>query len=322
MKINIKATVLVYSIVLTWIGLILAVVVLNNHSALILNQKYTEIEKSFYNNIKFKTSITARILKDTNSDGSWFIDDYTWSWSNIECILQWDLSYLVEWSSWSILWSDWIDDNCDDDNYLWTNSWWTDYPNNFLDNDDYARKTIEWYIAPSLSQNIFWNNHKIEDFIDKNSNNTSLINDKLWVTSNGSLFLDITEDIEIKIFEINKTLYTGSWVIKKTATFTWSLSTWSWYLERTGSTIQFSNLSNSYAFDFTTHDYMIFIQNNSDTNVIKYTLKWENQGNNNPLYLNPIDDSNNILYKILWYDVTINSEWTIVWKLLEITWQK
>jgi hypothetical protein len=42
------------------------------------------------------------------------------------------------------------------------------------------------------------------------------------------------------------------------------------------------------------------------------------------IYLNPIDDSssNDKWFKILWYDAIINTKWNIIWKMIEMVWEK
>jgi hypothetical protein len=65
---NRKAGVLIYSILLTSIALILAIVVMNNHNSLIINQKSVEIERNFFQNIKSNVDLFSQYLQDTNND--------------------------------------------------------------------------------------------------------------------------------------------------------------------------------------------------------------------------------------------------------------
>jgi len=63
-----KASVLIYSIVLTSIALILAVVVMNNYSSLIINQENVEIERKFYYDIKSNIDLFSKHLQSINND--------------------------------------------------------------------------------------------------------------------------------------------------------------------------------------------------------------------------------------------------------------
>jgi hypothetical protein len=54
-KVNIRATIFVYSLVLVSVSLIMAFVVLNNFSTLIVNEKTNKIDKKLYNSIKSST---------------------------------------------------------------------------------------------------------------------------------------------------------------------------------------------------------------------------------------------------------------------------
>jgi hypothetical protein len=65
---NKKAGVLIYSIVLTSIALILAIVVMNNYNSLIINQKNVEIERNIFQNIKLNVDLFSQYLKNTNND--------------------------------------------------------------------------------------------------------------------------------------------------------------------------------------------------------------------------------------------------------------
>ncbi len=75
-----KASVLIYSIVLTSIALVLALVVMNNHISLVINSKNVEIEKNFYRNIKSNLSIFGEDMRKVNSDWAWFIDNISCPW--------------------------------------------------------------------------------------------------------------------------------------------------------------------------------------------------------------------------------------------------
>jgi hypothetical protein len=68
MKKEKKAGVLIYSIILTSISLILAIVVMNNHISLIINTETIDLETKLYRNIKSNVSISSNKTIEVNSD--------------------------------------------------------------------------------------------------------------------------------------------------------------------------------------------------------------------------------------------------------------
>ena len=320
---NKKASILIYTIVLTTISLILATILLSNKDLLLNNYKYYKINSELLNQIKSNNVINYDYLIKTNSDWSGFVDDYSWSWANIHCRLQWDWSYFIEWDEWRKNVSDWFDDNCNSDNFLWNNSGSVDYMNGFQDNDNLARKQLIWIVVPWQQKNIFWNNEKIKDFIDNNPNNTDNFNKKLSGVTNWNLFLNINTWAILTLIEYNKTRYDDFWEIKEIKSYTWVVS-WSWYIAieihsnilKLKSNI-FNPLVNNYDFNFSWSWYLLFLTN-TWSNLINYNLSGFEQSTWSWVYLNPINDdiSNTWSIEILWYDVKINNEWNIFWKML------
>ena len=319
---NKKGTILIYIIILTTISLILWVIVMDNASILIMNQKNNLLNTKLSNNIQSKINQKVKKIKETNSDWGWFIDNLSWSWANIHCRLQWDWTFLLEWDEWTKLLPDWIDDNCNDDNYYGNNNSWINYPNNFEDNDDFSRKNIFWLITPKTTENIFWNNNSIEKYIDENSNNSWITNIKLWETISWNLLLDLDTSINIKIIEYDKDKYTNFKEIKKIKTYTGSVS-WIWYIEENSNIVSLnSNITwNTIEFDFQNSWYMIFLTNDSDTDFVKYNLSWVN-GSWKKIFLSPIKDDENNFLEILGYDLIINSYWGISSKIKKYIFEK
>ena len=64
-----------YSIVLTSVALILALVVMNNHVSLMINSQSIEVEKEFYINIKSNTDTSSQGVLEINNDGWGFVDN-------------------------------------------------------------------------------------------------------------------------------------------------------------------------------------------------------------------------------------------------------
>jgi len=218
--------------------------------------------------------------------------------------------------------SDNIDDNFNSDNYIWTNSWITYYPENYEDNDDFVRKNINGLVIPNSIQNIFWNNHKIEKYIDKNINNTWSLNINLWKVENWNLFLEINNNLDFKIIEYNKQRFQNFNEIKKNYTYTWSIS-WSWYIEKIWNTLSLntSTGANTYNFDFKNLWYIFFLENKSSSDFISYNLSWINNTWSG-IFLNPINDTGINTFSALGYDVLISEKWTLSSKILEIVKEK
>jgi len=89
-----KASVLMYSVLLTSITLVLAIVVMNNHISLIISAENVEIERKFYRNIKSNIDIFTRNIKDVNSDWWWFVDNISCPGYGI-----WSSSITMSWST-------------------------------------------------------------------------------------------------------------------------------------------------------------------------------------------------------------------------------
>ncbi len=384
---NKKASVLLYSIILTSIALILSIVVMNNYTNLIINQKNEEIERQLYLSIKENINNITEYLKKTNNDWSWFTDNiscpwYTWnvlftmswdtnkadlkstlfnSWWEIFCSWSYNSNNVIiyfnnayTWFSQakylnetiSLNWTDnldWtfsdldntkiiipkdsynnnddIDDNFNNDNYKADTTSISNFE--YEDNDNIARKKIKGLVVPWKQKNIFWNNYKIEKFIANNPNNIDNFNVLLGNVGTWYLNLEVNWDLTLTLIKVDKSKYINFNEIKKIETFTWAISSWSWYIKLNWNNLELDNdITNAYKFDFKNSDYLLFLTNNTN-NIINYSLfgktdnwKW--------IYINPIDDSNsnNEWFYILWYDAIINKEWNIIWKIIKLEQKK
>lgn len=317
-----KATVLIYSIILTFLSLTMGIIIMNNASILILNQKNNLLNTKINNNINNKINIFLKTIKEKNNDWGGFVDNLSWSWANIYCREQTDWTYLVEWDDGTKIWSDNIDDNCNSDNYLWNNNIIFPYPNNFEDNDNYIRKNINWLVTTKKTENIFWNNIIIETAILNNPNNNSTKNIRLWLVDDGKLFIDIDKPAKLVVVEYNKERYTNFREIKKIKTYSWNIS-WSWYIQENTDILSLNNIidSNTYNFDFKDSWYLIFLINDSDTDFVNYNLSWINNSLK-PIFLNPVNDSDLDSINFLWYDAIISDKLYISTKIKKITWIK
>jgi hypothetical protein len=63
-----KATVLIYSIILTFLSLTMGIIIMNNASILILNQKNNLLNTKINNNINNKINIFLKTIKEKNND--------------------------------------------------------------------------------------------------------------------------------------------------------------------------------------------------------------------------------------------------------------
>lgn len=319
MKKEKKASVLIYSIVLTSIALILGVVVMNNHLSLIINKENIDTERKLYQNIRSNINI--------NSDLELFVDNIscpgysTWSslitmsWTTIRADIQSTLS-----QSWWIVFCmgnynskdleiyfnsnyDWFSNAKYDDQTI-SLGWTTNLTGNFTTdnttitipinsynisdwfddnfNNNYVRKTITWFISPWLTKNIFWNNYNIESYININTNNNDNLNIKLWDVTNWFLNLEVNGESELKVIRIDKDRYTNFKEFEKTLTLTWTINSWSGYIKYNWSNLELSTtMSWAYSFDF---------KKDIDPN------KWHDY----ILMLKNLEDDRNINYTIKW----------------------
>jgi len=187
----------------------------------------------------------------------------------------------------------------------------------------WARSQIVWIVIPNQQKNIFWNNKKIEDFIDENPNNDDGINKKISLISDWNLFLDVSSDSKITFIEYEKDRFDNFWEIKEIKSFT-GLVNWSGFIENNNWNLYLTwELdSNTISFDFSSKGYFLFLTN-TGSDLITYSLSgFENTGS--WIYLNPINDDNSNTWSIefLGYDVILRNNWNIIWKMLKKVFEK
>ena len=380
MKIQNKASVIVYVLILTTLSLLLAVIVMNNYSLLTSNKNYYDIDTKLLNNINSDWKIAVEYDKQVNSDGSWYIDDIScptnftmswvtnvslnvntslymsWSlfscsgsynWNNLQIYFnsditdfdraRYDWSYITI-SGWQWIFNDWdstkidfssssysnwddLDDNLNSDNYIWTSTWTVNYPNNYLDNDDLARKTLFWYVPyTSWFKKVFWNNKKTIEYIDKNTNNTWSLVEKIWLVWSWALYLDIDKAYEIKLVEFNRNLYSDFRELHVLNFLTGSNDGWNiWYLQN-DLTLSGSTWS-AYDFNFKDKDYALFLRT-TWTWTLLYKIKWLDLDTNKSIYINTIDDSEDNIISYLWNEIFINEDGQYISKQSEIFFSK
>lgn len=191
---------------------------------------------------------------------------------------------------------DWIDDNMNSDDFRPTSSW-TLYPNSFIDDDIIPRLTIFSLVTPQNDYyNIFWNNYKTDEIIDRNifNNENSGSLTKIWNVSSWNLIFNLSSSwnlsYKIKLVKFNKENYKNNNTLILLESFE------SWNLTQSGGYLQ-SDLSlsetktwNEFEFNFTNNDYAIFVQNNWQENI-NIQLKWEENSSWKKIYINAIDES-------------------------------
>ncbi len=156
-------------------------------------------------------------------------------------------------------------------------------------------------------QNIFWNNSKIHDFIEKNSHNIPPF-EKLWQTSSWVLYFDVNDSFSGKIVRFDRQLFDTQNKILKSEEISFSHQWWVvWYLQ---DDLTFSwVLGNPKILDFHNNDYAIFLSYQTGAlNNIRYHLRiftpsWTG------VYINPIQDYGEKI-EFLWNTISfIGNNW-------------
>lgn len=210
---------------------------------------------------------------------------------------------------------DGIDDNFNSDDATAQSSTGSLYASWFLDNDADAK--IYWVgVVETNNQwkSIFWNNTKISDYINENTNNvisqTPNISTASWV-----LFFETNIPVELRITEFRKADFDqyGELIpIDKTQL---SISTGSWFLQNDRTLSQVIT-NDEIVFDFVEKNYAIFLKN-SETQTAKYNFYFENNLGQK-IIIFPIADHINNVFSYLWYKIIINSSGRYIYKLQEI----
>jgi hypothetical protein len=236
------------------------------------------------------------------------LDNLTWTFPSYD---SWTL-ITIPYTSYKK--TDWIDDNFNDDNYIATYN----ISDNIKDNDDIWRITIIWYVKTNwILENIFWNNEKTNQYIANNTNNVNNSYINIWTVNSGSLHLNINNDSIIKVVKFDKAKYTQNKELSIIESFEWSISAWSWYIEKNLGVLSLNTSiwPNTYNFDFQNNDYAIFVRNNWIW-VLNYKITWIDLTISKPIYLSPLNDSYPNEIKVLSSYIIIDS-WIYIWKQSE-----
>ena len=184
----------------------------------------------------------------------------TFTWADVDFT---HISFTTTWIS-----GDGYDDNFNSDYYRVVSTWsaatGTLYPDMIYDDDTYPRRMMFGYLNPSDKfRNIFWNNEEVNNFINDNTNNDDPVFVKLWDVSSGYIILTIDGEIDLKIAKYDRRQYTDDWVLYPLEIVNWKNITWNWYIQINWTKLSTSTTKtwNEYNFDFSNHDYAIFIKN-------------------------------------------------------------
>ena len=212
--------------------------------------------------------------------------------------------------------ADGIDDNFNSDDFTSQNSTGSLYVSGILDNDANAKIHV-WGVVNNddIWKNIFWNNSKISDYIDENTNNIIAETPNMWSAS-GSLFFEIDTPVELRITQFRKTDFDqyGDLVPINKDEFSISAS-WSGFLQDDG-TLSSTMSGNEFEFDFINNNYAVFIKN-QQANVAVYNYYFQNSLWQKIIIL-PIKDDNDSVFSYLWYNMIINNSGRYIYKLQEM----
>lgn len=258
---------------------------------------------------------------DTITDLSWAL--YEWSsvvlnvWTQVNTFSDPD-NTIIDITASAYNFPDSLDDNMNSDEFL-PSSWiWNvAYPNYYQDDDALWRMELNGYVNELDFKNIFWSNSKVSEYIDNNANNYEWLNTRLWIVDDALMYLAVNTWSTLKILEINKSSYDSNRLIVIDNTYSWSIVSWSWYIQNNAWSLSLSPLKtgNEHIFDFTAKDYSIFLQNTSSW-VLKYNLKSET-GTWRQIYIVPLNDSSPNEISFLWNNM-LEQNGVYIWKTQEL----
>ena len=215
---------------------------------------------------------------------------------------------------------DGIDDNFNSDDYLVTSTGTTQYPNGFLDDDAKARKNIYGYVNPDAwFTNIFWSNLETSKYINNNPNNVDPLNEMIWAANSAYMKLDVNGSFRMRIYQFDKLEYAETKQLFSTWTLTSEeLAWWIWYIQNNSGALSLSVAKtwNEQEFDFVANDYAIFISSTS-TWALLYNISAETPTGTG-IYINPIDDSDDDVIKVLANDIVIAGAWWFLTEQFEV----
>lgn len=210
---------------------------------------------------------------------------------------------------------DGIDDNFNSDDATAQSSTGSVYASWFLDNDADAKIYWVWVVENNNSwKNIFWNNTKISDYINENTNNVIPQTPNMW-TSSWVLFFETNTPVELRITEFRKDDFDQYWELIPIDKTQLNISTGSWFLQDNGA-LSKTITGNEIVFDFIDKNYGIFLKN-PETQTAKYNFYFENNFGQKIIIL-PIADHLEDVFGYLGYKIIINSSGRYIYKIQEI----
>lgn len=195
-------------------------------------------------------------------------------------------------------WLSGIDANGNSDNYRSSSTGVVEYPNTYTDDDDLARKVTYGFVRKDgIWRNIFWNTAKTAEVIQNNTNNTGATALLPSQTSSGMLRLDLDSSYQLKILEVNSSLYNSTKEFRIISSVSIASNTGAiGYLQNDLSVS--SGTTNAKLFDLKNTSYAIFLSSSwAIGEYLKYKYYFANESGN-MIYTVPLDDArpNQMIY--------------------------
>ncbi len=297
----------------------------------------------------WKTNKTKKIIIESQYSNRWlnmldvYMYKYVSSWWSTWPKWVWETEFndsdstLISFDSqWTWGW-DKIDDDMNSDDYRWgSEKDWSNYINyafGYEDDDVIPRKTF-WWNDPVWYKyyNIFWNNYKTDDFIDKNPYNNMGYSKKIWNVWTGYLYLDTyntsnswSSVFDLKIIQFDKQAYKKLNTLLPVKSWEWTwINNFVWYIDLTSSwnlVLVPEKTWNEFPFDFKDKDYAIFMTNKNKVWDISYILKWETETGTG-IYINPINDSLTWTIDVMANHMLMWGDKNFIWDNFIIVWPK
>ena len=213
--------------------------------------------------------------------------------------------------------SDLIDDNFDSDDYRVYSTGTTLYPDIYADDDvDSRLKKYGYIIEGSWPYNVFWSNDAMIWYIEANTYNDDTYNTILTGISSWYLYFDVAADHRMRLFEIDKNNYNATNEIIVTNQTQGQIQTAGIGYLQNDMTLS-SWTGSAYNFDFTIHDYAIFIENAS-TGALLYQITGQDAVTGSGIYLNPLKDDDASLFSYLGSHMIIGNRGELIGTQLEL----
>ncbi|USN59255.1 MAG: hypothetical protein H6767_04185 [Candidatus Peribacteria bacterium] len=233
-------------------------------------------------------------------------------------------STLISFSTAGLAGIDGIDDDFNSDNYRIDSSSGVYYPNNYVDDDADGRKLVYFFVNPGTGySNIFWSNTGAAQYIDGNPNNHDTLNLLLGDVSSAYAYLDVNGAFSLKVVKFDKALYesTGEFSVLESIEGRDLVADIGYIQDNAGvASLSDTTTGNEYTFDFLTYDYAIFLQNMQSTPLL-FKLTAETPTGTG-IYINPVDDSDTNLVKVLANDIILDNDGNYIAKQFEVIGKK